>query len=191
MVRHGETDWNLLQKYQGQTDIDLNNTGRAQANKLACYLAEHENPIEAVYCSDLSRSRETAEIIGEVLDVTPIPDPRFREIHFGAWEGLTYPEVMTSYPQEMHDWLHMPVKMIIPGGEPVQSVINRSISGIQEIAAKHEGTILVVSHGGLIKILINYLDISLTPKLILTSASMTILECMNGLINLVSVGKSI
>src|SRR5665647_3785765 len=79
LLRHCQTEWNVLQKYQGHTDIDLNDYGRQQAQRVADYLRENES-IEAIYCTDLSRGRETAEIIGRALQLPVQGDVRWREL---------------------------------------------------------------------------------------------------------------
>lgn len=191
LARHGQTDWNVLLKYQGRTDIDLNDKGRAQAKILAKYLSEHESPIEAIYCSDLSRSRETAEIIGEILGIAPALDSRFREIHFGAWEGLTYPEVGEKYPQALNEWLINPLGAKIPDGELIQAAANRSVEGVRDIASKHKGTVVIVSHGGLIKTLLSHLNAPFGPETYLASGSVSILECTNDSIIPVAIGKPV
>jgi broad specificity phosphatase PhoE len=192
MVRHGQTEWNILQKYQGQTDIDLNDTGREQAKKLALYLAAHEQGVEAIYCSDLSRCRETALIIGKALELTPALDSRFREIHFGHWEGLNYTEVAERYPQELDDWLNRTLQVKISGGESISGLLDRSLEGIRQISAQHQGSVIIVSHGALIKILLNHLNAPVGQwKTYLHSGSMTILECQEDVITPIQIGLTI
>jgi broad specificity phosphatase PhoE len=90
LVRHGETDWNAERRWQGHADVPLNERGRDQAERLA---EELENArVDAVYSSDLSRARETAEIVGARLGVPVVLDPALREIDVGSREGLTWPE---------------------------------------------------------------------------------------------------
>src|SRR3954452_24611267 len=87
LVRHGETDWNAEGRLQGHTDRPLNEYGRRQAKELAARLAGGH--VDAIYASDLSRARETAEIVGERLGLTVVIDPDLRETNWGTWEGLT------------------------------------------------------------------------------------------------------
>jgi len=87
LVRHGETDWNADGRLQGQTDRPLSDFGRRQARQLADELAGEE--LEAIYASDLSRARETAEIIGDRLGLATVLDPDLREKDWGTWEGLS------------------------------------------------------------------------------------------------------
>lgn len=157
LLRHGQTEWNKQHKYQGHTDIDLNDFGREQAKKVADYLRDNEK-IEAIYCSDLSRGRETAEIIARELQLPIQTDLRWREICFGHWEGLTFNEVYEQYPQEFDDWYNNTLQMQISGGESFAELLERAQPALIEIAERHNGTVLVVSHGGLIKMIVNQMD---------------------------------
>lgn len=157
LLRHGQTEWNKLHKYQGHTDISLNDYGRRQAENVAAYLQANEQ-IEAIYCSDLSRARETAEIIARLLQLSVEIDERWREISFGYWEGMTFTEVYEKYPREYDDWFNNTLQMQVPGGESFSGLLARALPALEEIAAKHCGTVLVVSHGGLIKTLVSHLQ---------------------------------
>jgi len=175
LLRHGQTEWNALQKYQGQTDINLNDYGREQAATVAEYLKENES-IEAIYCSDLSRGRETAEIIARELQLPVRYDARWRELSFGCWEGLTYSEVCQQYPQEYDSWFKNTRQMQVPGGESFDDVLARSLPALHELAERHEGTVLVVSHGGLIKTILNNLHGDGMWDIYLEPGSMSFLE---------------
>jgi alpha-ribazole phosphatase/probable phosphoglycerate mutase len=175
LLRHGQTEWNALQKYQGHIDIGLNDIGREQAEKLALYLRENEN-IEAIYCSDLSRSRETAEIIGRELQLPVQADERLREIGFGNWEGMTYEEVSQTYPEEYAKWFNNNLTIKVPGGESIDDLLARSLPALGDLAKKHEGTVLVVSHGGLIKTILNHILGSDCWDIYLHPASISSLE---------------
>ena len=98
LVRHGETDWNAEGKLQGHTDRPLNDYGRRQAQALADRLAGEA--IDAVYASDLSRARETAEILGARLGLPVVVDPDLREKNWGSWEGLTSDERLPASSYE-------------------------------------------------------------------------------------------
>jgi broad specificity phosphatase PhoE len=145
LVRHGETDWNLTRRVQGHTDRPLNDTGRAQARELAARLADE--PLDAVYSSDLLRAHETARIIaaGRGLDVTAVPDLRERD--FGTWEGLTDDEILTRYPDARER----------PWGdaETREEMSRRVLEALERIAETHPGKrVLVVAHGGPMRALV-------------------------------------
>ncbi len=131
LVRHGETDWNAEGKLQGHTDRPLNDYGRRQAQVLADRLAGES--IDAVYASDLSRARETAEILGEKLGLAVAVDPDLREKNWGNWEGLTSEER-----------LHIEFE-----GETSEAHRDRTLRAVQRIVERHpDGRIVVVTHGG-------------------------------------------
>ena len=132
LVRHGETDWNAERRWQGHADVPLNERGREQARALAERLAGES--IDAIYSSDLSRARDTADIVGARLDVPVAVDPDLREIDVGAVEGLTAEE-----SEAFDGWQ----------GEPHEAHSQRVLAAINRIAARHPAErILVVTHGG-------------------------------------------
>jgi hypothetical protein len=113
LARHGETEWNVLGKLQGHTDIPLNDTGRAQARSLAATVADAG--IAAVLTSDLARARQTGEIVATTLGLgAPVIDPNVRERRFGVFEGLTAGECATHHPDA---WQADAQKGTPPGGE--------------------------------------------------------------------------
>lgn len=148
-VRHGQTIWNNLGKYQGHTDIPLSTVGIIQAQKTAQRLAK-EN-IVAIYSSDLMRARQTAEIIGSKHNLAINYSKGLREINFGHWEGKTYQEIEKEDPQLLQQWIEDPEKLKIPDGETFSELRDRAFRVINDILAKHDQeTVLVVAHGGTI-----------------------------------------
>lgn len=156
LIRHGQTEWNALQKYQGHTDVHLNELGRKQAATAAQYLKDHET-IEAVYASDLSRTRETAEILSRSINLPVITDSRLRELSFGLWEGMTFNEVYKEYREEFDNWYNNTSEFKVPGGESFNELVTRVMQALHEIAAEHRGTVVVATHGGVIMALLNHL----------------------------------
>jgi broad specificity phosphatase PhoE len=131
LARHGETEWNREERYQGHADPPLNATGRAQAEELAESLADES--IDAVYSSDLRRASETAEIVGARLGIAVEQEPALREIDVGSWQGLTKAQI------DGRPW----------DGETYEHHAERVTRALGEIAARHpDGRVLVVSHGG-------------------------------------------
>ena len=96
LVRHGQTDWNINRRFQGQSDVPLNEVGRQQATALANRLSREH--IDVLFASDLQRAHETARIIAAQHACEIRLDARLREINFGAWEGLTYDEIKHNDP---------------------------------------------------------------------------------------------
>jgi 2,3-bisphosphoglycerate-dependent phosphoglycerate mutase len=132
LVRHGETDWNADGRLQGQTDRRLSDFGRRQARQLADELGGEE--FQAIYSSDLSRARETAEILGERLGLAVALDPDLREKDWGTWEGLT------SVERDRVEFI----------GESTETHQERILRSLRRISERHpgDGQILVVTHGG-------------------------------------------
>ncbi len=146
LVRHGQTDWNLARRYQGQTDIPLNATGIEQAKELAKSLANEK--FDAVYSSDLSRAAVTAQILAKTLGMNVLTDKRLREIKKGIWEGLSFDEVQRQYAADLSKDSVNPVHSRTPGGETVAEVAMRMKQAADEIALRHPGgKVLLVSHG--------------------------------------------
>ncbi len=134
LARHGETDWNRDLRFQGHADEPLNDTGRAQAERLAASLRDER--LAAVYTSDLRRATETAEIVASALGLTVTADPRLREIDVGSWQGRTRAEV----------------NGIRWDGESYDDHRARAVAALFGIAAAHPSErVLVVSHGGTLR----------------------------------------
>lgn len=153
LVRHGETMWNKELRYQGHRDIPLSETGRLQAYKLNDRLAGEK--IAAFYASDLSRALETARIVAQSHGSEVQPVPELRETNFGFWEGMTYNEIVKTYPEAMQKWRENPLVNRIPGGETLQEVADRSMAGISRIIAHHpDQTVMVAAHGGIIRVVV-------------------------------------
>ena len=148
-IRHGETPWNALLKVQGCTDISLSDEGRTQAMLLANRL---QGDFNAVYCSPLERAFETASIICGNSQ-KPIAVDDLREINFGSWEGFTFKEIKTKYPNEFNNWLVDDTDgTMLDGDISIRNVSQRAIDCIYPLIKKHpDETILIVSHGGFIK----------------------------------------
>lgn len=131
LVRHGETDWNADGRLQGQTDRPLSDFGRRQARQLADDLAGEE--LDAIYASDLSRARETAEIVAARLGLPVVLDSDLREKDWGTWEGLTAVE------RDRVEFV----------GESTEQHLERTLKALRRIADRHPyDRVLVVTHGG-------------------------------------------
>lgn len=153
LIRHGKTYWNNENRYQGHTDIELNSEGLSQAYALQKRLAGTK--LEAIYSSDLSRAYKTAEIISQPHGLKVLISPGLKEINFGDWEGLCYPDLQLDYPQELQIWLERPHELKLPKGETFGEVRDRAVAEVQSIMAKHfAGTVAIVSHGGTIAALL-------------------------------------
>lgn len=148
LVRHGETDWNRENRFQGHADIPLNEAGRAQARDLALELEDAS--FQAVYSSPLLRAYETAAILAESLELEIERTDDLMEVDVGSWSGLTRVEVEARFPQGFRRWLDYGHGW--DDGETYDELGTRVVSGLQRIAATHpETTILAVTHGGPIR----------------------------------------
>ena len=149
LIRHGQTDMNREGRFQGQIDVPLNSIGLAQARRLAERLARER--FDAFYCSDLLRTRQTAEPSSSRLDLAAEPMPGLREQHFGILEGLSFPEVTTRHPDELQQWRRHDPDYALPGGESVRQFHRRVLDAIHALALRHPGrSLLVVTHGGVL-----------------------------------------
>lgn len=155
LVRHGETDWNKELRYQGRRDISLNANGMEQARTAGEKLRPYTP--SAIYSSSLTRAMQTSEIIGGILGLVPHSEPRLQEIHFGEWEGKTYPEVVKLYPQVVKIWQEDPLTTGVPGGERLQEVLDRTLEVLREIYLSNEGDVVIVTHGGPIRLLLYHI----------------------------------
>jgi broad specificity phosphatase PhoE len=164
LVRHGETDWNRKKLLQGSTDIPLNETGKSQAKTLQGEFASVT--FDAVYSSDLLRARETAEIISHGKNLKVITTSSLRERSWGTHEGQNFDELKLKYGEAFHpviDEFEYDIHKLHPELTQVESysqAINRVIPYLMNIQTEFKGkSVLVVSHGGILKGLLLYLKL--------------------------------
>src|SRR4051812_9943958 len=161
LVRHGQSEWNAVGRWQGQADPPLSDLGRAQARAAAHSLGS----LDAVFASDLQRASETAVIIAEQLGIGPvIVDPDLRERDAGEWSGLTRDEIHEQYPGYLPDDRHRAfapdggAPKRPPGWETDEALRTRALDALRRIhAAVPDGEVLAITHGGLIYALEDHL----------------------------------
>ncbi len=145
--RHGRTAWNAERRFQGHSDVPLDDTGHEQAGEAARYLAAMRPA--AIFSSDLARAAETASYLGELTGLPVRLDKDLRERGGGAWEGLTDREIRERYPAEAAAWLP-------PDGEPVSLVADRAAAALLRAADGLDGLdrslAVLVSHGAAINL---------------------------------------
>jgi broad specificity phosphatase PhoE len=147
LVRHGETDWNKEDRIQGQTDTHLNETGTTQAEATANFLKDKR--IDLIISSDLSRAKETAEIIARATGAEVIFDKALREINCGSLEGMFISEANEKYG----GFLDRPYKEL--GGEALEEVEERAMKALRNHRKDHEHkNVVIVSHGALLGMVI-------------------------------------
>jgi len=152
LIRHGDTDWNVEEIFRGRVDIELNETGIKQAELLAKHLSDEK--IVAIYSSPLKRALRTAEIITGSRNVDVTPTPELIDFDYGEWQGLSHSMVKERYPKLYNDWMSNPQVVRMPKGENLDDVKRRTISLVDRLIAEHEGTIALVSHRVIHKVLI-------------------------------------
>lgn len=152
LVRHGETEWNRIPRFQGRSDVPLNQMGREQARALA--MALKDEPIQAVYSSPLARALETANIIKDYHPSIPLfEEPGFIEMDLGAFEGMEPQDWIQKYPHLRKVWQETPSSIKMPGGESLQEVQKRAMEALEQITQNYppRSTVLVASHNFVIR----------------------------------------
>ena len=151
-IRHGETAWNVDTRIQGHRDIALNDTGLWQAAQLARALADE--PLAAIYTSDLQRAHATAQAIAQATGAPLVADTSLRERSFGALEGRTFVEIETELPEQARRWRQRDPHFAPEGGESLTALRERIQATTHRLAAQHSGGLIVlVAHGGVLDVL--------------------------------------
>ncbi len=187
LLRHGETEWNRLERYQGQSDPPLSGRGEAQAR---C-VAQHLGGLKGIISSPLQRAYSTARIVADQLGLAVATDARLSELAYGEWEGLRQAEVKVRWPELLRQWKQSPDLVSFPGGESLAELRKR-VGSFLSHAATQSGPLLVVSHAGVIKVAV--LEALGTPlsafrQVQIPNASITTLRWQEGRFYLVGYGK--
>ena len=145
LIRHGETEWNVEGRYQGQADPPLNSKGRQQARSLASKLSGAG--LELLISSPLKRAAETAQILAEILDLPVLLDDRLMEIHQGDWQTRLRSEIEGQYPELFRRWESEPWQVTPPNGENLYQVQERVDAFLEETLQHYpESCIGIVTH---------------------------------------------
>jgi len=146
LVRHGQTEWNRIERFRGRADVPLNHTGLVQAEMTGRRIAAEWQPV-AIYAGPLSRTLQTAEAIGLCCHLPVEVEQRLVDIDYGEWQGLTPDEVRGRWPEALSAWYDTPHLAQIPNGETLDHLRVRAMSAVNDLAARHrDRTILLVSH---------------------------------------------
>jgi len=153
VVRHGETAWNVATRIQGQLDLPLNATGEWQASRLGEALAEE--PIAAIYASDLVRAWKTAEAIALPHGIDVVAEPGLRERAFGDFEGLSFAQIDADLPVQARLWRTRDTEFAPEGGgESLRLFKARVLLTAATLAARHAGELIaLIAHGGVMDVL--------------------------------------
>ncbi len=152
LARHGETEWNVEEVFRGRIDIELNETGIKQAELLAEYLSGAK--IDAIYSSPLKRALKTAKIVTIYHKLNVEIAPGLIDFNYGEWQGLPHQEVREKYKELYAQWTNSPAEVRMPSGESLDDVRKRATGVVDEVIAKYEGTVVLVSHRVVNKVLI-------------------------------------
>jgi probable phosphoglycerate mutase len=147
-VRHGRTEWNATGRFQGHSDVPLDAVGVAHAHALANLLANER--IDFAVSSDLSRAKQTAQILLAPHRIEPALDARWREMNFGAWEGLTWEEIVARDPTLAPSDVARPRVYAPPGGESFERLCERVAAALAALRSRApaDARVLVATHAG-------------------------------------------
>ena len=155
--RHGQTEWNMAGRLQGQTDVPLDKVGREQA-KTAARLLQWLQP-SAIVSSDLSRAVDTARALADLVGLDVTLDKGLRETFVGTWQGLTDAEIKERFPEEYAAWREDHAHQRRGGGEIEAEVADRAVAAIERAleTVPNRGTLVIVTHGGTARVTIGKL----------------------------------
>lgn len=194
LVRHGESEWNRIGRYQGQLDAPLSALGAQQAEALAERLATEA--LTAIYSSPLQRARRTAEAIARHHPTLAIQDdPALLEIHHGDWQGLYAPEVRERYAEALEEWRAHPTRSQMPNGESFSNILKRTLDFRERICKQHgkDASVLISTHDVVVKIIIADalgMNMDRINRLWITNASISVVEYTDELPFLVSLSEA-
>ncbi len=152
LARHGQTEWNVGEVFRGRIDIELDETGGKQAELLAEYLSDRK--IDTIYSSPLKRALKTAEVIASYHKLEVEIAPGLIDFNYGEWQGLPHQEAKDRYQELYAEWIKNPHQGRMPDGESLEDVRKRVLAVVDEVTAKYEGTVILVSHRVVNKVLI-------------------------------------
>ncbi|NMS89307.1 histidine phosphatase family protein [Clostridioides difficile] len=153
IVRHGQTDWNLLGKTQGHGNSDLTPQGIEQAKELSEDIGKYS--IDYIFSSDLGRAMQTAQILGDKLNLEVQKTEALREMGFGVWEGLLIKEIQKDYSDIYSTWRNEPHLVNIPEGETLKLIKDRVDSFIKELNEKYDNkNIILVTHSITLRVML-------------------------------------
>jgi len=150
LIRHGQTEWNRVERFRGRADVPLNDTGLAQAEAAGRRVAAewgHPPGLGAVYSSPLSRAVKTAQAIAGHFGLQVQVHPGLVDIDYGEWQGLAPEEARRRWPDEIDAWFNRPHQAHIPGGETLAGLRARAMQSVNDLVGCHQGdAIVLVGH---------------------------------------------
>jgi probable phosphoglycerate mutase len=193
VVRHGESEWNRIGRYQGQADAPLSELGMSQAEALANRLKRES--FEAIFSSPLQRAARTAEAIARYHpDVDFVQEPALMEIHHGDWQGLYIAEVHEKYSDALREWRQHPTRSQFANGESFSNILKRVLDFKQRLIQEYtDRTVLVSTHDVVVKILVADalgMNMDRINGIWVTNASISVIEYGDDLPYLVSLSEA-
>lgn len=193
IIRHGESEWNRIGRYQGQADAPLSELGVRQAAALAERLKGE--PIDAIYASPLQRARRTAEAIAAHHPTVPFAvEPSLLEIDHGDWQGLMLDEVVARYGAGLVEWRMHPTRSQMPGGESFSNILKRVLDFKERLYSEFaDRNVLLSTHDVVVKILVADalgMDMDRINRIWVTNASISVIEYGEGMPYLVSLSEA-
>jgi len=158
LIRHGRTDWNDLNHIQGKSDIPLNNNGIQQAHELAARIMSDNLPVKYIYTSPLTRAVQTASILSNALNIPYHIHDGLREVDLGDWEGLSWEEVASRFPETYRVWHTERRYTKANGGESYNDMFERTFAALTELANKLDGDTAIITHSAVIMALMCHIN---------------------------------
>jgi probable phosphoglycerate mutase len=179
-VRHGQSVYNAEGRIQGQSDIPLSDLGHDQSRAVAKALTDF--PIDALYASPLTRAYQTAEAVGNQLDLPIETDARLKEIHAGIFQDKRRIDVEKLYPEETERWISEDPDYVIPGGESRRQLMRRGSEAFKAISSNGHQHVAIIAHGRLLIVTIKALlgIPPVEPPFALQNCSITRIEVNGG-----------
>lgn len=160
IVRHGESEGNRDNKFRGRKDFPLTEKGRKQAEETGKFLRKY-GKFDVIFTSPLIRAKETATIISNFLSSEVVVEQSIHNIKLGDWEGKSKEEIRRKYPEKWKLWIEEPEKLILPNGESIDQIRERTTKWIQNIIQRDYKKIVIVTHRAVIKpLLAGLLDVN-------------------------------
>jgi len=193
IVRHGESEWNRIPRYQGQADAPLSELGARQAEALAQRLRNEQ--LDAIYTSPLQRAALTAQAIARHHPSVPFfTEPALLEIDHGEWHGKFIHEIVERFGDGLREWREHPTRAQMPGGESFSNILKRTLDFKERLCAERgNDTVLVSTHDVVVKILVSDalgMNMDRLNRIWVTNASISVIEYGDDLPYLVSLSEA-
>lgn len=193
IVRHGESEWNRIGRYQGQMDAPLSELGVSQAAALAERLQREH--LDAIFTSPLQRAARTAQALARFHPEVPFSEaPALLEIHHGDWQGRMIDEITAQYANELREWRMFPTRSQFPNGESFSNILKRVLDFKQQLFERYPDKVVLVStHDVVVKILVADalgMNMDCINRIWVTNASISVIEYSVDLPYLVSLSEA-